>query len=228
MKIGVMASSGGAVFREVYNILKDCPDEVYEFYVITDRECGIEDICIEYNINYMRIENCSNILFSNKTKSIFDNNSVDYILLFLSRLITNEIFLNYPTFNIHPSLLPSFIGFNSIDSALKSRVKFFGATLHLVDNTIDRGSIIGQVCMPIKADYTKEQLYKYSFIQKVYLSLLLVDLFKSRSIKLINNNSDFKICKELYNTDRCNPCISDQYFLKCIMKLQERENVEVI
>jgi phosphoribosylglycinamide formyltransferase-1 len=46
--------------------------------------------------------------------------------------------------NIHPALLPSFKGASAIDDAFNFGVKVFGATVHLIDNTIDGGTIIAQ------------------------------------------------------------------------------------
>ncbi len=46
--------------------------------------------------------------------------------------------------NIHPALLPSFKGANAIRDAFDFGVKVFGVTVHLIDNTIDGGTIISQ------------------------------------------------------------------------------------
>lgn len=46
--------------------------------------------------------------------------------------------------NIHPALLPSFKGAHAIDDAFAFGVKVFGVTVHLIDNTIDGGTILSQ------------------------------------------------------------------------------------
>jgi phosphoribosylglycinamide formyltransferase-1 len=46
--------------------------------------------------------------------------------------------------NIHPALLPSFKGAKAIDDAFNFGVKVFGATVHLIDGTIDGGTVIAQ------------------------------------------------------------------------------------
>ena len=46
--------------------------------------------------------------------------------------------------NIHPALLPSFKGAHAIDDAFAFGVKVFGVTVHLIDNTIDGGTIVAQ------------------------------------------------------------------------------------
>ncbi|MDR3327674.1 MAG: phosphoribosylglycinamide formyltransferase [Prevotellaceae bacterium] len=46
--------------------------------------------------------------------------------------------------NIHPALLPAFKGAKAIDDAFDFGVKVFGVTVHLIDSTIDGGTIIAQ------------------------------------------------------------------------------------
>jgi len=46
--------------------------------------------------------------------------------------------------NLHPSLLPSFAGLNSIKQAFDKKVKITGCTVHWVNEEIDGGEIIAQ------------------------------------------------------------------------------------
>lgn len=46
--------------------------------------------------------------------------------------------------NLHPSLLPSFPGLNSIEKAYIKKVKITGCTVHWVNEKIDEGEIIAQ------------------------------------------------------------------------------------
>jgi phosphoribosylglycinamide formyltransferase-1/phosphoribosylamine--glycine ligase/phosphoribosylglycinamide formyltransferase/phosphoribosylformylglycinamidine cyclo-ligase len=51
--------------------------------------------------------------------------------------------------NIHPSLLPSFPGLQTHARALASGVKLHGCTVHLVDEDVDHGPILGQAAVPV-------------------------------------------------------------------------------
>ena len=62
--------------------------------------------------------------------------------------------------NLHPSLLPSFPGINSIESALNFPVKVTGCTVHWVIPEIDAGTIIDQKTVTIEASDTLETLSK--------------------------------------------------------------------
>ena len=51
---------------------------------------------------------------------------------------------NNKVINLHPSLLPSFPGLNSIEQAFEKKVKITGCTVHWVNEKVDEGEIIAQ------------------------------------------------------------------------------------
>ena len=60
--------------------------------------------------------------------------------------------------NIHPSLLPAFPGINPPYQAWEHGVKISGATVHLVDESLDGGPIIKQQAIEVLATDTAESL----------------------------------------------------------------------
>lgn len=60
--------------------------------------------------------------------------------------------------NIHPSLLPAFVGATAQSDAIKTRVKVSGATVHFVTNDLDMGPIIAQGVVPVLAHDTTDAL----------------------------------------------------------------------
>ncbi|MEY3445291.1 MAG: hypothetical protein RIR45_46 [Pseudomonadota bacterium] len=60
--------------------------------------------------------------------------------------------------NIHPSLLPAFIGLHTQQRALDAGCKFAGATVHLVTAELDHGPILDQVVVPVLSGDTAETL----------------------------------------------------------------------
>jgi phosphoribosylglycinamide formyltransferase, formyltetrahydrofolate-dependent len=60
--------------------------------------------------------------------------------------------------NIHPALLPSFVGLHAQQQAVDYGVKFSGCTVHFVDEGMDSGPIIMQAVVPVQADDTKDSL----------------------------------------------------------------------
>ncbi|MCQ2344875.1 MAG: phosphoribosylglycinamide formyltransferase [Paludibacteraceae bacterium] len=72
---------------------------------------------------------------------------VDFICLAgYMRIVGDTLYNAYAgrILNIHPALLPSFKGAHAIDDAFNFGVKVFGVTVHLIDLTIDGGTIIAQ------------------------------------------------------------------------------------
>ena len=60
--------------------------------------------------------------------------------------------------NIHPALLPSFKGTESIKDAFDYGVKVTGVTVHFVDEKMDHGPVILQKAIPVEEDDTPESL----------------------------------------------------------------------
>ncbi|MDR1544063.1 MAG: phosphoribosylglycinamide formyltransferase [Prevotellaceae bacterium] len=85
--------------------------------------------------------------YETKIVEILKEKSVDLICLAGYMRIVGETLLRaFPQkiLNIHPALLPSFKGTHAIDDAWNFGVKVFGVTVHLIDDTIDGGTIISQ------------------------------------------------------------------------------------
>lgn len=67
------------------------------------------------------------------------------------RVIRGELLDRYAhaILNVHPSLLPAFPGKDAVRNALAHGVRVSGATVHLVDETLDGGPIVLQEAVPV-------------------------------------------------------------------------------
>ena len=68
--------------------------------------------------------------------------------------------------NIHPSLLPSFPGTNSVIQALDYGVKQTGCSVHFVREEVDVGPIILQAVVPVDEEDTEETLLEKVHVQE--------------------------------------------------------------
>jgi len=92
-----------------------------------------------------------------------NNHQIDLVILAgYMKLIGKTILNAYPhrVLNIHPSLLPSFKGLNAQKQAFDYGVKITGCTVHIVDEKIDNGPILGQSAVRVKKKDTLAILSK--------------------------------------------------------------------
>lgn len=84
---------------------------------------------------------------------------VDMIILAgYMRILSPYILNQYPTINIHPSLLPKHKGKHAIRDTLISGDNKSGCTIHWVDQGVDTGAIIAQHEVPVEFNDTESTL----------------------------------------------------------------------
>lgn len=86
---------------------------------------------------------------------------VEYVVMAgYMRKVTEEILNAYPdkVVNLHPALLPSFVGAHAIEDAYRAGVKVTGVTVHFANKEYDEGPIIAQRAVNIEEEDTLEIL----------------------------------------------------------------------
>jgi len=87
--------------------------------------------------------------------------AVDYVVMAgYMRLLGAEVLDAYPmrVLNLHPALLPSFVGARAISDAFQHGVKVTGVTVHFANEVFDEGPIIMQEAVRIEEDDTVDSL----------------------------------------------------------------------
>jgi phosphoribosylglycinamide formyltransferase-1 len=76
--------------------------------------------------------------------------------------------------NIHPSLLPAFKGKDAIGQAIEAKVKVTGVTVHLVNEELDSGEIIGQETLDISNLDSRQEIEEsiHSIEHKLYPNVI--------------------------------------------------------
>ncbi len=175
IRIGLVCSAGGAVVGAAMDIFRGKGYPV-TMAMVTDRFCGAETLAQEYGIPHRRFVYNSREQFSHDAaRWLYDEQSVSFVCLFFSRLVSSELFDRGSCYNFHPALLPSFVGMKGLERTAASTVKFFGTTVHHVDETIDGGPIVGQIVSPVPASEDMTAMQRISFAQKLYMFLVLVE-----------------------------------------------------
>lgn len=100
-------------------------------------------------------------VFDQNLQHVIDQCQADLVVLAgFMRILTPAFVQHYQNriINIHPSLLPSFVGLHTHQQALDAGVKLHGATVHFVTAELDHGPIIDQACIRVLSDDTEQSL----------------------------------------------------------------------
>lgn len=138
------------------DIVMVCSDNCSAPGLETASRMGYETIVIPYNSKKR----------SDAEKELIEilvRNRIDWIVLAGFMKILSPLFVSRFSgriVNIHPSLLPSFPGSNSIEDAWSYGVRITGVTIHIVDEKVDHGPILAQKSVHVMDDDTLEDLEK--------------------------------------------------------------------
>jgi phosphoribosylglycinamide formyltransferase 1 len=111
------------------------------------------------------------------------------VLAGFMRILTAEFVEHYANriINIHPSLLPNFVGLETHQQALDAGVKVHGATVHFVTPQLDHGPIIAQAVVPVTFGDTPEVLAQRVLAQEHVIYPQAVRLFVEGKLTVVGN-----------------------------------------
>jgi phosphoribosylglycinamide formyltransferase 1 len=224
MRVGLVSSSAGHVFRELHRAVESWD---VSFDVVTDRACGIETVSDSLGVSRERVEEADREAFSRRAAERFAEQGIDYVLLFFNRLVSADLYAALPTFNIHPSLLPAFPGIGALEGAERSGVRFVGATLHLVTETPDGGPIVAQACAPVPPGSASDCFAEISFVQRVCLATLSVELQRDRALRVDPAAGTVEHLGPQPYTPRCSPAVQDPGLVQTLRELEQERGIAV-
>lgn len=166
-RIGVIGSAGGSAFFAAHEIYTRYNGDT-DFFIIADRDCGLLSKAKEKGLNNKLIPYLTKEQFSIDAHDYLRGNNVESVVLIYSRLVGDALFRGLPTFNVHPSLLPAFPGMKAVERAHAANVQVMGATLHMVDHSVDGGPIINQCWDAVPENSVLQNLERISFVHKTW------------------------------------------------------------
>ena len=173
LKVGVVLSAGGSAF---FAALAKSGLPADRFHIITDRPCQAEEYAKKTKLSHARISIKDRNTFSRHLREELIAAKCDIALLHFSRLVSDALFTEMPTFNVHPSFLPAYPGMNSVKEAERDGAGFQGCTLHLVDAGMDTGPIVTRTAQSLQTNAGLAWRKKISFGQKALMTMALFDL----------------------------------------------------
>ena len=165
-RIGFCISGTGRLFRAAANHKDQLQIEPALVVAETKVADDVEPFCATHKIPLFRLP-------SHKRRQEFDEQltqictaaKLDLLCLTFDKIVPVEL-VNYycgRIINVHMGLLPAFPGRLGIEQALNAHVRFAGATIHEVDETVDTGAIIAQCVVGVHKNDTPESFGKRLF-----------------------------------------------------------------
>tara|TARA_X000000950_G_C13900282_1_gene654606 strand:+ start:864 stop:1559 length:696 start_codon:yes stop_codon:yes gene_type:complete len=162
-------------------------------------------------LKYLKSKTDLKIFFSStyneKLPKYFYKFNYDYIINFRSYLILSKDILKKAKYsiNFHPSL-PKYRGVGCANYAIMNNDKFFGSTIHLVNEKIDSGKIINVKKFKLIANpslkYLLDKTHMSMFVQaKSFLKKLLKDKI---NIEFEAKKNRYKWSKQYNNLSKLN------------------------
>ena len=149
-KIAVFVSGNGSNLQALIDVSKNlnCP---YKIELVFSNKSNVYALkrALQNNIPTLTLDH-KNFKTRQEFDSTLNNNlkKIDFDLIVLAgfmRILGREFIKKYENkiINLHPSLLPKYPGLNTHEKVLENKDKFHGATVHMVDEGLDTGKIIG-------------------------------------------------------------------------------------
>jgi phosphoribosylaminoimidazolecarboxamide formyltransferase/IMP cyclohydrolase len=158
-RIAVGVSGGGSNLRALETAARRGEVGGDIVLVFGDRACPALDWATEQGIDTALIPGGDDVALG----ETLGGASPDAIVLAgYMRVIGPRVLAAYPgrILNTHPSLLPAFPGAHAVRDALAHGAAVTGATVHLVDATLDGGPIVAQEAVPILAGDDETTLHE--------------------------------------------------------------------
>jgi phosphoribosylaminoimidazolecarboxamide formyltransferase / IMP cyclohydrolase len=158
-RIAVGVSGGGSNLRALHSAAGRGELGAKIILVFADRACPALDWASEQGIDTALLPDGDDVALA----ETLGGASPDAIVLAgYMRVIGPRVLAGHAgrILNTHPSLLPAFPGAHAVRDALAHGAAVTGATVHLVDETLDGGPIVAQEAVPILAGDDEATLHE--------------------------------------------------------------------
>lgn len=164
-RIAVFASGTGTNFDAIQKAIEDkYLDAVIECVVVDKKNALVIEKAKKKNIyvfDFNPKDYESKAAYEKEIVELLDSKDIELVCLAGYMRLVGETLLNAyegRIINIHPSLLPAFVGKDAIGQAIRYGVKVMGVTIHYVDCGMDSGKIIAQRSFDVLDTMTPEEI----------------------------------------------------------------------
>lgn len=163
--LGVLISGRGSNLQAILNAIADGRLDARVGVVVSNRldargleraeKAGVPTVVLSHE------DYDSRVAFDQAVLTALKERAVDVVCLAgFMRILSPVLVRAFPNrvLNIHPSLLPAFVGLHAQRQALEHGAKVSGCTVHLVDEELDHGPILLQATVPVEEGDTEDSL----------------------------------------------------------------------
>ena len=168
--LSVFASGAGSNLMAIHKASMDKSFPGKLQLVICNKICPAFELAKSLNYKTKLISNLDIKKFEIIAHNELIETKVDLICLAgFMRILSPEFVSKWKNkiLNIHPSILPLFPGLNTHKKILSSGLKVHGSTVHIVNEELDSGKILGQFAFAVKTndlDLLIDDIKKYENI----------------------------------------------------------------
>ena len=171
IKLSIFSSGVGSNLLAIH---KSAMDESFPGQielVICNKICPAFKLAKTLNYETKLISSSNNKKFEALVHHQLIKHKIDLICLAgFMKILSAEIDLKSENkfLNLHPSILPIFPGLNTHKKILSNGLKIHGSTVHIVNEKLDSGKILGQFAIPIKDNNIKTIKYKIKKYENIF------------------------------------------------------------
>jgi len=184
LRVGVLISGSGTNLQALIDRCADGSVDAEVVVVVSNkkdafgleraRRAGIDAVYVD------RAAYTTFAAYNHAITEVMQVRRVDLIVMAgYMRLLGKEVLETYPdrVINLHPALLPAFVGASAIHDAFDHGVKVTGVTVHFANEKFDEGPIIAQEPVTVAENDTVETLEAKIHEVEHRLLPMAVDLF---------------------------------------------------
>ena len=153
--LSIFASGTGSNLLAIHNASMDKSFPGKLQLVICNKICPAFELAKSLNYETKLISNLSIEKFEIVVHQELIRKKIDLICLAgFMRVLSSNFVLKWRNkiLNIHPSILPLFPGLDTHKKILLNGLKVHGSTVHIVNEKLDSGKILGQFAFAVKSD----------------------------------------------------------------------------
>tara|TARA_B100001559_G_scaffold242563_1_gene205532 strand:- start:2279 stop:2926 length:648 start_codon:yes stop_codon:yes gene_type:complete len=194
LSLAILLSGNGTNFQAIIDSIDNGQLKADIKIVISNNKDAFGlDRAKRHNIKNLSIDHrdfISRKAYDQKLKEIIEQESVDFIVLAgFMRILGSDFVRNFPNkiINIHPSLLPKYPGLNTHKKVLENRDKEHGVTVHLVDEGLDSGPIVGFIKIKVINEEKENDLESRIHKMEHYIYPKILSEFQEGRISILDN-----------------------------------------